>query len=808
LRIAIIIESFPSLSETFISNQVKQLCLRDHKLFIFCNNVNKELFEKLFKDKHNIKVISFHKKHILPYLLVHPGVGLKILRSEGKLKQNIFRKFRVDYINRFSPDIIHFEFSGVAISYLEDIYELKGKKVVSCRGTAEKVKLLIYKERQDEFRKLLDVVDAVHCVSYDIRETILPYCKNPQKIFINYPSVDASFFKRKAEKEKENIPVILSVGRFTFQKGYLTGLLAINSLKNQGYSFQWTIVGSGHSYEEMIFEINALKLNDHVVLAGAKSNEEVKQLMERADIFFLSSVYEGIANVVLEAMSMEVPVVSTKCGGMEEVISHGENGLLADVYDDVSLSSCLATLLDNHELRKLLGKAGRKKVVEKFNLNKQIDIFERIYHQLSNCYPVKRDGITYNDSTEKADIRFPKFRQASQRLRIGVIVPQFPSYTETFFINKIIGLCERGHEVVVFCNVHNRDDLLEESYWLDNYKNLKVVALSFDKLVDAFFKSIFLNPFILFRNISVKKKKFLNNLYYELCKLYLKKYHCDVYHFGYSGLALSYLHILKGLAGKVVVSCLGTAENIKPLTEPGRIEKLKILFDTVDRIHCVSEKMAETVKQYGADCKKIFINRPAVDVQLFSRSRAYTACGHVKIISVGRLVFQKGFLMGILAVAELKKQFDNFTWIIVGDGPEREQLLFHINELGLNNHVQLVGKKLREEVIQYYEESDILLLPSVSEGIANVILEGMAMELPVVASTNGGIEEVIKHNENGILVPNYDYRLMGCRLYDLCRDFKMRKQLGQEGRKTVASNFALKRYIDVFEGEYLKLVEK
>jgi hypothetical protein len=49
---------------------------------------------------------------------------------------------------------------------------------------------------------------------------------------------------------------------------------------------------------------------------------------------------------------------------------------------------------------------------------------------------------------------------------------------------------------------------------------------------------------------------------------------------------------------------------------------------------------------------------------------------------------------------------------------------------------------------------------------------------------------------------------MGCRLYDLCRDFKMRKQLGQEGRKTVASNFALKRYIDVFEGEYLKLVEK
>ena len=382
MRVAIIIESFPSLSETFISNQVKQLCLRGHKVFIFCNKVNKDLLVKLFKDNSNIKVLSFRKKLIGPYLLLHPACVIKILRSEGKLKQNIFRKFRVDYINRFSPDIIHFEFSGVAISYLEDIGELKGKKVVSCRGTAEKVKLLIYKERQEEFRKLLEVVDAVHCVSNDIRETILPYCNSPQKIFINYPSVDISFFERKEEKEKEQVPVILSVGRFTFQKGYLTGLLAMSALKERGCAFQWIIVGQGHSYEEIIFQVNALKLSNNVVLVGAKSNEEIRQLMEKADIFFLPSVYEGIANAVLEAMSMEVPVVSTRCGGMEEVITHGKNGLLADVYDDVSLAECLTALLENGELGKSLAKGGRKKVVEKFNLIKQIDKFESVYHQL------------------------------------------------------------------------------------------------------------------------------------------------------------------------------------------------------------------------------------------------------------------------------------------------------------------------------------------------------------------------------------------------------------------------------------------
>src|SRR4051794_6180243 len=119
MRIAIILESFPSLTETFISNQVKQLSLRGHKLFVFCNKVNKELLEDIFKENIHIKVISFRKRKILPYLLLYPGCVIKILRSEGKLKQNIFRKFRVDYINRFSPDIIHFEFSGVAISYFQ-----------------------------------------------------------------------------------------------------------------------------------------------------------------------------------------------------------------------------------------------------------------------------------------------------------------------------------------------------------------------------------------------------------------------------------------------------------------------------------------------------------------------------------------------------------------------------------------------------------------------------------------------------------------------------------------------------------------
>ncbi|HXL55163.1 MAG TPA: glycosyltransferase family 4 protein, partial [Chitinophagaceae bacterium] len=303
------------------------------------------------------------------------------------------------------------------------------------------------------------------------------------------------------------------------------------------------------------------------------------------------------------------------------------------------------------------------------------------------------------------------------------------------------------------------------------------------------------------------EKSFKSNAYSSLCEHYFRKYACDVYHFGYSGLAIAYLPALKSLPGKIMVSCLGTAENVKPITEEGRIKKLHTLFNKVDKIHCVSGKMAATIKQFGAAEEKIFINRPAVDTKFFSRKSEYGLNQHINILSIGRLVFQKGFLGGILAIAELKKRFQNFTWTIIGEGPEWEELIFHINSLGLDNHVQLIGKKVRDEIVQFYDKNDIFFLPSVSEGLANVVLEAMAMELPVVSSVNGGIEEVIHCGVNGILCDNYDFVSMGQQLYNLCIDFEKRKQLGKCARITIEKDFCIKRYVDVYEKEYYELVQ-
>ena len=382
MRILLVVDTFPSVSETFISTKAKQLSERGHKVIVFCVKRNKQLLHNLFGVRPDIKVVLLSMPRLILYLVSHPFVCFDAIFKEKDFRQCLLRKFRLNLIEAQKPDIIHFEFSGIGIDYLYEIERLTCKKTVSCRGSAEKVKLLIYGERKEKFIQLMQRVDAVHCVSRDMVNTIRPYCGQQEKIFVNVPSIDSNFFYRKKNKTNSAAKIILSVGRMTFQKGYTTALLAIKLLKESGIRFTWMIVGNGNKYEEIIFKLHQLRLENEVVLMGAKSREQVRSLMEQADIFFLPSVYEGIANVVLEAMAMELPVVATRSGGMAEVIDHETDGLLTEVYDYAAMANNLKRLCNDEVFCNYLGENARKKITAHFNIKTQITKFEKVYKAL------------------------------------------------------------------------------------------------------------------------------------------------------------------------------------------------------------------------------------------------------------------------------------------------------------------------------------------------------------------------------------------------------------------------------------------
>lgn len=393
-------------------------------------------------------------------------------------------------------------------------------------------------------------------------------------------------------------------------------------------------------------------------------------------------------------------------------------------------------------------------------------------------------------------------------MKIGIVVPEFPTYSETFFVSLVKGLCERGHTVNVFRSITNNDLSLIKSYELINCSNLHIVDVAFSPSATNKLRKIIVHPQSVIRGILFYKVSFRKGIFERIRKSYFDENICDIYHFGYSGLAISYANLLPFLKGKLMISCLGSAEKVKPLSEEGRVEKLKYVLNKADSIHCVSENMRDIVIGYGAPKHKIYINRPAIDHIFFKRKSDYIEKPFIHILSIGRLFFQKGFSLGLLATGLLKQRFRAFKWTIVGEGPDMDELSFQVNEMGLTDHVSMPGRKSRDEIHELYENSDIFFLPSVSEGIANVVLEAMSMQLPVVSSDCGGMAEAIIDEQNGLLCKNYDYNSMAASLYRLCVDFEKRKRLGENARATIEQSFTLQRYIDVYESEYKRLLNE
>jgi colanic acid/amylovoran biosynthesis glycosyltransferase len=282
----------------------------------------------------------------------------------------------------------------------------------------------------------------------------------------------------------------------------------------------------------------------------------------------------------------------------------------------------------------------------------------------------------------------------------------------------------------------------------------------------------------------------------------------QIAHFEFSGIAASYLDELPKLHRntKIAVSCRGAAEQIEPLKNPQRRIALERVFEIADLIHCVSDDMRITVEALGAPAAKILVNRPAIPVDQFAslRSRELEHDGPFRLLSIGRLHWKKGFDDSIRAVAELLKRGIEVDYRIAGEGPEREKLMFMIHELGCESSVSLLGALGQAEIKELLGWSDALLLPSLSEGISNAVLEAMAAGLPVVSTRCGGMAEVVEDGVNGILVDVGDTSAMCDHLAEIASSPDTRALLGSAAAATADTHLdishQLSRFIEAYRG--------
>ena len=198
----------------------------------------------------------------------------------------------------------------------------------------------------------------------------------PDEVHAIYHGLDTDWFAPPPARsgEASTRPLILSVGRLVEKKGFEQLVDACAMLRDQGLSFLCLIVGErGDASERVRHRIDALKLHEHVRLMGAMTQDALREVYRRADVFALPCQVtadgdrDGFPNVLAEAMACGVPVVSTGISGIPEMIDDGVHGLLVPPREPRALADALARVLADRALHASLGRAGRERMCERFD---------------------------------------------------------------------------------------------------------------------------------------------------------------------------------------------------------------------------------------------------------------------------------------------------------------------------------------------------------------------------------------------------------------------------------------------------------
>ncbi|MBI3321372.1 MAG: glycosyltransferase family 4 protein [Candidatus Omnitrophica bacterium] len=230
----------------------------------------------------------------------------------------------------------------------------------------------------------------------------------------------------------------------------------------------------------------------------------------------------------------------------------------------------------------------------------------------------------------------------------------------------------------------------------------------------------------------------------------------------------------------------------------------------VDCIVALSRQVKEELLAYGLQSSRIVQVPNGVETERFRPAdrrdvirRTLGWQGRI-VVFVGRLAPQKGLLNLLEAWAQVAPRLSDATLLLIGSGPQEEQLKRLARRLDLERRLRFVGEQA--DVLPYLQAADLVVLPSLAEGMSNALLEAMACGLPCVASRIGGNVELVTDGENGCLVePGHPEQLAEA-ITRLLQDEQARRRFGAEGRHRVERHYAMGRITERYLTLYRDLL--
>ncbi len=409
MKIAFIVSDFPALSETFILNQIVGLIKLGYEVDIYATMRRDD--PKVHPDVEKYRLLSrtYYAARMpdsrLARLLKAVGLfatnfpkaplvmlkALNFFKYAKPLGQLTLLYEVIPWLRKgTSYDILlcHFGWNGLKAAGLKDIGAIRGKLITVFHG----MDISVYMQEAGD-----RVYDSLFAESLDLalpisklwQERLVQLNCDRQKILVHRMGIDCQKFPFTLRLPQQSKFIeILTIGRLVEKKGIEYGIRAVANLTTLFPHIKYQIVGDGIlrvQLEELIQELNVAS---QVQLLGWKQQAEVKEIIDKADIFLAPSVTgkngdkEGIPVVLMEAMAMGLPILSTFHSGIPELVEDGVSGFLVPERDVDGLTQKLQYLIEHPQLCGQMGKAGHTFVHKYHNidtLNEQlVEIFEQV----------------------------------------------------------------------------------------------------------------------------------------------------------------------------------------------------------------------------------------------------------------------------------------------------------------------------------------------------------------------------------------------------------------------------------------------
>jgi len=572
----------------------------------------------------------------------------------------------------------------------------------------------------------------------------------PARIEVIYNGVDLPKKTNEATQElraqlglKSSDTVIMHVANLKPVKGHQYLLEAFAGVAKQCPDVKLVLIGRDELEGHLQDMAKGLNILDKVLFLGKRN--DAQRLLSLADICVLPSLSEGMSNAILEYMAAQKPVIATKVGGNPEMIRHGSNGLLVDRQNDPQLKDALLVLIKDRQKRLDMGWVGYERVQKEFSMPAMLYAYERLFSGIKVLHLISSGGLF-----------------GAERVVLNLA-------------DKSVGIISF---VGVINNTHNPHlEIIEEA------KRLGMNTVVFSSKGKFDLRTIgAINKFIIEHKIDI---------------VHTHNYKSDFI----GALAAQFTN------AKWMATHHGWTAGDKNLEFYEKIDSF--ILKLSQKVVLVSKGVKQSFLHLKEERLQVIDN--GIPIEKFDRSlqmgniRSSLGINHqdCAMVIVGRLSPEKGHEIFLKAAAEVVKRVQNVKFIIIGDGPLREELKQKVRDLKLSEYVLFTG--IRQDMPAIYAACDILVNSSYVEGLPMTILEAMASHLPVIATDVGAVGEVIKTEENGVFFHPGDHRELALRMIELTLDKEKRWQFSQKAYQDVCARFSDTRMAERYKETYYQI---